>query len=272
MTFKKRMTMHIVNAQLVEIQLEENKGEGDKKAGAGRKTKDEGDGQRSKKDKKVKKEAPVDDGMNNLNAAEVFKDLWSAGAPLNVLTLESAERQQRGACEMDGKIERDLRRLAVCAIQTFLPPQNESLQGYDTPSALKTSVQALMKKLDGITTPEHSKVFARSFVHNKAIEAKSAPVDSKACQPLADLIDRLLELLRPATRPPGFSNLRPLQACQHGNLNLDNILIDSEARVVIDLAKSQAMDPFTDAATMVANFCSCTFLFRRQSTTSGPSA
>ena len=248
MTLKRRMTIHIVHAQLAEHQLQESKDEAEKKA------KKEADGQRQKKEKKAAKDAaPIDDGANNLNAAEVFKDLWSAGAPLNVLSLESVERQQRGACEMGGKIERSLRELATCASQIFLPPQNENWPGYEVPGSLATSVRGVTKKLDGIAVPDHGKRFAQSFVHNKPIEAKAAPVDSKACQPLADLMDRMLELLRPATRPPGFSNLRPLQAYQHGNLNLDNILIDMRSSVwLIDLAKSQLADPFVDAATMIA--------------------
>ena len=50
-----------------------------------------------------------DDVATDLWCADVFKDLFSAGAPLSVLSLETAEREKYYACAMGGRVERFVR-------------------------------------------------------------------------------------------------------------------------------------------------------------------
>lgn len=92
----------------------------------------------------------------------------------------------------------------------------------------------------------------------RAADVLKTPFDSKGCQPLADLCGALADLLKPVTRPAGFVNHKPLTTQAHGNLTLENALVDLRNTVwLTDLHHSAPADPFADAATMCA-----TLLFR----------
>ena len=106
--------------------------------------------------------------------------------------------------------------------------------------------------------PNHDRYFRNSFVHNEFIRPETW--GDEACAPLVQLVDTLLAL---GTRPAGsggkgdggeeggdtasstaqlahawLSSWSPLETHQHGDLNLDNILIDARGSVwIIDFAK-----------------------------------
>ena len=209
-----------------------------------------------------------DDVPTDLWCADVLKDLFSAGAPLSVLSLESAEREPLYSCSMGGRIERFIRDLGILISTVFLPPPPTNpygisdYPGYDPPAPIKSVVAMLSKRLDGVIVRDHVKLFKHSFVHvPRAAELYKVPVDSKSGQSLADLCSLLIDLLKPISRPAGFVNHKPLVALQHGSLTLENILIDLRSTVwLVDVAasaKTMPTEPLCDAANMLA-----TLLFR----------
>ena len=160
-----------------------------------------------------------DDVPTDLWCADVLKDLFSAGAPLSVLSLESAEREPLYSCSMGGRIERFIRDLGILISTVFLPPPPTNpygisdYPGYDPPAPLKSVVAMLSKRLDGVIVRDHVKLFKHSFVHvPRAAELYKVPVDSKSGQSLADLCSLLVDLLKPISRPAGFVNHKPLVA------------------------------------------------------------
>ena len=93
MTFEKQMTMHIVNAQLVEIQLQENKGEGGRRqepAVNEAKQKGRGAGKTRRQGRKTLQSTIGHE--QSQRSRGVSSTCGPLAHPLNVLALESAER------------------------------------------------------------------------------------------------------------------------------------------------------------------------------------
>ena len=185
--------------------------------------------------------------------------MWGPGGTLSDLAIKTATRASQPASAPTGGRFADeaLKQLGSRLAAVFIPPPNAPASE-PSPYATPSTVQSALTRLEGASVlslskqPNHERYFRNSFVHNEFIRAEIW--GDEACAPLVQLVDTLLVFRTPpaaggegdgaAASSPAqqahawLSSWSPLETHQHGDLNLDNVLIDARGSVwIIDFAK-----------------------------------
>ena len=177
-------------------------------------------------------------------AVATIRDLWGVGGPLRTLALKTARRTPTPGSELMQDWAKEILQLAVTVL---VPPDDRPAPAtYQAPAAMK----ALLSAAPDHAPPadKHAKRFKDSFVHDALLAAE---VSDEACQLLASLISLLQEL---RSKPPQWiSEWHLLEAHEHGDPNLGNILVDSRDTLwLIDFAKSGIMNVVSDPAFFIS--------------------
>ena len=176
--------------------------------------------------------------------------LWRSNQPLYRLALRTAARAQSAAVERGGLLHSELQKLAEGLVELFVPAC--PVEGYTTPPVLSELFQRLAQAGHLDMDANRKGDFAQSFARQADPDVWS---DMSAFTALIDLLENLApgDAGVAAQKFSWLAAWHPITVQQHGDLNLDNIVMDTLGSAwVTGLRNSCRTHPWSDAVSLIS--------------------